>query len=97
MKQNTKDWMQHASAMALVVSAITMAFLCFLMTEEIGPGPLTYIGEALSAALLLFGVTNYFSNKVTDFKKEIRQELETIKMAERVATGKEGGEEHEQE
>ena len=89
MKQNTKDWMQHSSAMALIASAIAMAFLCFLTTEEIGPGPLTYIGEALSAALLLFGVTNYFANKLTDFKDEIRKEVR--KMQEE--TGKEAGNE----
>lgn len=79
MKQNTKDWMQHTSAMALIASAIAMGFLCFLTTQEIGTGPLTYIGEALSAALLLFGVTNYFANKVTEFKDEIRRELQTIR------------------
>lgn len=77
MKQNTKDWMQHTSAMALIASAITMGFLCFLTTKEIGAGPLTYIGEALSSALLLFGVTNYFANKVTDFKEEIRKYVES--------------------
>ena len=75
MKQNTKDWMQHISAMALIVSAIAMGFVVFLTTETIGSGPLTYIGEALSAALLLFGVTNYFSNQITNFKSENRKEL----------------------
>lgn len=76
MKQNTKDWMQHTSAIALIASAIAMGFLCFLTTKEIGAGPLTYIGEALSSALLLFGVTNYFANKMNEFKNEIRNQLE---------------------
>ena len=51
MKQNTKDWIQHISAMLLIASAVAMAFVSFALTLDIGAGPLTYIGEALSAAL----------------------------------------------
>ena len=36
----------------------------------------------MNAALLLFGVTNYFANKVTEFKDEIRKELQTIRKEE---------------
>ena len=83
MKQNTKDWMQHTSAMALIASAIAMGFLSFLTTEEIGAGPLTYIGEALSAALALFGVANYFANQITQFKSEIRNEVSKLASEQR--------------
>lgn len=83
MKQNTKDWMQHSSAMALIASSIAMGFICFLTTEEIGPGPLTYIGESLSAALLLFGVTNYFSNEVARFKNDMRQHVQELLQEEK--------------
>lgn len=56
----------------------------FLLTEDIGAGPLTYIGEALSAALGIFGVAAYFVNQVSQFKTEIRQQLEQMrKEAER--------------
>ena len=82
MKQNTKDWMQHSSAIALIASAIAMGFLSFLTTEDIGAGPLTYIGEALSAALALFGVAAYFGNQLASFKTEIRKELGVIKKEE---------------
>lgn len=75
MKQNTKDWMQHLSAVALIASAITLAFVSFLTTKDIGAGPLTYIGEALSAALGLFGISIYVVNKVGEMKNEIRKEL----------------------
>ena len=57
MKENTKDWIHYTSAVALIISSIVMAFVSFFMTEDIGPGPLTYIGEALSAAL---GLQNQF-------------------------------------
>lgn len=79
MKQNTKDWMQHLSAVALIASAIALAFVSFLTTKDIGAGPLTYIGEALSAALGLFGISIYVVNKVSDMKNEIRNELNTFR------------------
>lgn len=91
MKQNTKDWMQHSSAIALIASAIAMGFLSFLTTEDIGAGPLTYIGEALSAALALFGVAAFFGNQLASFKTEIRKELETIKEEEERNQGEFGG------
>ena len=64
MKENTKDWIHYTSAVALIISSIVMAFVSFFMTEDIGPGPLTYIGESLSAALGLFGIGIYAVNKV---------------------------------
>lgn len=79
MKQNTKDWLQHISAVALIASAITLAFVSFLTTKDIGAGPLTYIGEALSAALGLFGISIYVVNKVSDMKNEIRNELNAFR------------------
>lgn len=82
MKQNTKDWMQHTTAVVLIASAIVMGFLSFLTTEDIGAGPLTYIGEALSAALALFGVAAYFGNQLSSFKTEIRREFNNLKEEE---------------
>lgn len=82
MKQNTKDWMQHTTAVVLIASAIVMGFLSFLTTEDIGAGPLTYIGEALSAALALFGVAAYFGNQLSSFKTEIRREMMNIREEE---------------
>ena len=75
MKQNTKEWVQYGSAIALIASSIALAFVSFLITQDIGGGRLTYIGEALSAALGIFGIGVYFAGKVTEFKKEIRNFL----------------------
>jgi len=79
MKQNTKDWIQHMSAVALILSAIVMAFVSFLMTQDIGAGPLTYIGEALSAALGIFGVAAFLVNQMSQFRNEVRNTLNQIK------------------
>lgn len=79
MKQNTKDWLHYISAVALIASAITLAFVSFYVTQDIGAGPLTYIGEALSAALGLFGFGVYVVNRFGQFRSEIRSEMERMK------------------
>lgn len=75
MKQNTKDWIQHVAASVLIASAIALAFVSFLMTHDIGAGPLTYIAEALSTALGLFGISIYVVNRVNGLENEIRSRL----------------------
>lgn len=82
MKQNTKDWIQYSSAVLLIVSAVVMAFLSLLLTMEIGVGPLTYIGEALTSALGLFGIGVYAVNKVKEIRREIRTEFDELRSSE---------------
>ena len=80
MKQNTKDWIQHASAIVLIASAVAMGFTSFLMTLDIGAGPLTYIGESLSAALALFGISVFVVNRVGQMRNEIHAEMDRFRM-----------------
>ena len=81
MKQNTKDWIQHLSAVALILSAITMGFVALDASKNIGAGPLTYIGETLSASLALFGISAYVVGKVGDMRQEMREQLELIRQS----------------
>lgn len=83
MKQNTKDWIQHASAIVLIASAVAMGFTSFLMTLDIGAGPLTYIGESLSAALALFGISVFVVNRVGQMRNEIHAEMDRFRMEHR--------------
>ena len=83
MKQNTKDWIQYISAVALIASAIVLAFTSFLMINDITAGTNAYIGIAISGGLAIFGVAAYMVNQVTQFKAEIRKELENIKEEEK--------------
>lgn len=43
MKQNTKDWIQYSTAIAMVASAIAIAFLAFIVTATIASGVLIYV------------------------------------------------------
>lgn len=75
MTQNIKEWIQYGSAIALITSAITLAFVSFIVVQTIGAGVLTYIGEALASAMGIFGIGVYFANQLTNFKAEIRKEI----------------------
>lgn len=75
MKQNTKDWIQYCSAIALIASAIVLVFTSFLTIERIGEGVNTYVGIAISGGLAIFGVAAYFVNQMATFKTEIRNSL----------------------
>lgn len=79
MKQNTKDWIQYTSAIVLIASAVALAFISFFLTLDIGAGPLTYIGEALSAALGLFGISVYVVNRFGQLRSEIHRELDRMR------------------
>lgn len=78
MKQNTKDWIQYLSAVALIASAIVMAFTSFFAINDITGGVNAYIGIAISGGLAIFGVAAYMVSQVAQFKTEIRQELDRI-------------------
>ena len=75
MKQNTKDWIQYPSAIALILSAIVLVFTSFLTIERVAEGVNTYVGIAISGGLAIFGVAAYFVDRVSQFKTEIREEL----------------------
>lgn len=78
MKENTKDWIHYTSAIVLIASAIVMAFVSFFMTMDIGTGPLTYIGESLSAALGLFGIGIYAVNKVNSISRRMDRRFDEL-------------------
>ena len=82
MKENTKDWIHYTAASALIISAIVMAFVSFFMTMDIGAGPLTYIGESLSAALGLFGIGIYAVNKVNSISRRMDRRFNELQARE---------------
>lgn len=77
MQQNTKDWIQYSSAIALIASAILIAFLCFSVINDITAGVNAYIGIAISCALAIFGVSAYMVSQVATFKTEMRSNVRT--------------------
>lgn len=72
MKQNTKDWIQYSTAVAMIASAIVIAFLAFFFTADIASGVLIYIAQALCYAGGIFGVSIYFRTKLGEFESKIK-------------------------
>ena len=69
MKQNTKDWIQYASAIAMLVSAIGLALWSFYALSEVHGSVLAYVGEAIAFVAGVFGLALYAKNEI---KKEFR-------------------------
>ena len=80
MKQNTKDWIQYSTAIAMVVSAIVIAFLAFIVTATIASGVLIYIAQALCYAAGIFGVSVYFKTKLGQFESTTKKQIEDMMM-----------------
>lgn len=78
MKQNTKDWIQYSTAVAMVASAIAIAFLAFIITSTIASGVLIYIAQALCYAAGIFGVSVYFKTKLGQFESTTRKQIEDM-------------------
>lgn len=77
MQANTKEWIQYSTAIAMVASAILLAFLSFFITSTIASGVLWYISEALVYAGSIFGISIYFKTKLGDFESRARERLKT--------------------
>lgn len=94
MQANTKEWIQYSTAIAMVVSAIVLAFLSFFITSTIASGVLWYISEALVYAGSIFGISIYFKTKLGDFESKaserVKTELDYIsnKLAEKIENRK---------
>ena len=78
MKQNTKDWIQYSTAIAMIASAIVIAFIAFIITSNIASGVLIYVAQALCYAAGIFGVSIYFRTKLGEFESTTKKQIETI-------------------
>lgn len=70
MKQNTKDWIQYSSAIAMILSAITLAMWSFHSLNEVHSTVLGYVGEAIAFAAAVYGIALYARNEI---QREMKQ------------------------
>ena len=72
----SKDYIQYATAVAMILSGIVLAFLSFYKNDgEISEGVLWYVAQALTYAGGIFGVSIYFNTKLSDLEKRINNNL----------------------
>lgn len=80
MKQNTKDWLQYGSAIAMLCSAIGLALWSFGALSEVHSTVLTYVAEAITFVGAVFGLALYAKNEVKkEFSRWQRDGGETIR------------------
>lgn len=75
MKQNTKDWIHYASAIAFLTSAIVLAFVSFLTLEIIHNTVLVYVGEASTFTAAVFGIALVARHEIDKRVDEIRRDM----------------------
>jgi O-antigen/teichoic acid export membrane protein len=79
MKQNTKDWIQHSSALMMLVSGIVLAMLSFFLNNyDIKENVLWYIAQTLIYAGSIFGVSIFINGKFGElhsFIDKIRKDM----------------------
>ena len=75
MKANTKDWIQYGSAIAMILSAIILAFLSFFAIQAIEASILWYVAQALAYAGGIFGVSIYIKSKLGEATSRVHERI----------------------
>lgn len=79
MKPNTKDWIQYGTAIAMIVSGVTLSFLSFFLNEyNIADGVLWYVAQALVYAGSIFGVNIYIRTKYGEAESKIVNKVKEL-------------------
>ena len=67
----TKDKIQYATAIGMIVSGVVMAFMSFFVNGgDIPDGVLWYVAQALTYAGGIFGVSIYFKTKIGELQSK---------------------------
>lgn len=75
MKQNTKEWIQYASAIAMLASAIVLVFLNFIFEHIIHSSVLMYVGEAIAFSGAVYGLAVYTHTEIQKQVGRLRKEI----------------------
>ena len=75
MKQNTKEWIQYASAIAMLASAVILVFLNFALEHIIHNSVLMYVGEAIAFSGAVYGLAIYTHNEIQRQVRTLRKEM----------------------
>lgn len=71
---DTKEKIQYATAVLMVVSAVVLAFICFFLNHyKIEDSVLWYIAQALVYAASIFGISLAIKTKMGEVKNDMKQ------------------------
>lgn len=70
-----KEKVQYGSAVALIASAILLAYISFYVVQDVGYGVLVYVLQAFSTACGIFGIGVYATKKVAEIEQQLLNKL----------------------
>lgn len=74
MENDTKEKIQYSTAVAMVISAVVLAFICFFLNHyKIEDSVLWYVAQALVYAASIFGISLAIKTKMGEVKNDVKQ------------------------
>ena len=74
MTPDTKEKIQYSTAVAMIASAVVLAFICFFLNHyKIEDSVLWYIAQALVYAASIFGISLAIKTKMGEVKNDVKQ------------------------
>lgn len=78
LSQKTKDKFQYGMAGFLILTAVTLAFVSFIITLTVGTGVIAWGGLCMGTALTLIGGGMYFHNQLVTFETKANRKMEEM-------------------
>lgn len=78
ISQKWKDTFQYGAAGFLIVTAVTLAFVSFIITLTVGTGVIAWGGLSMGTALTLIGGGMYFHNQLVTFETNANRKMEEV-------------------
>jgi hypothetical protein len=78
ISQKWKDRFQYGAAGFLIITAVTLAFVSFIITLTVGTGVIAWGGLSMGTALTLIGGGMYFHNQLVTFETNANRKIEEM-------------------
>ena len=78
LSQKWKDSLNYGMAGFLIVTAVTLAFISFIVTLTIGSGVVAWGALSMGVALTLIGGGMYFHNQLVTFETKTNRRVEEM-------------------
>lgn len=78
ISQKWKDRFQYGAAGFLIITAVTLAFVSFIITLTVGAGVIAWGGLSMGTALTLIGGGMYFHNQLVTFETNTNKKMEQV-------------------
>ena len=78
ISQKWKDGLNYGMAGFLIITAVSLAFVSFIVTLTVGAGVIAWGGLSMGTALTLIGGGMYFHNQLVTFETKTNQRLQEM-------------------